>query len=233
LRRPKDKRVSSILSRIMESMDVEESEFVGRVAGGDPFRLLIATMLSQNTTDRNAIRAVRELESRRGIEPGRIASAKPEELEELIRPAGLYRARARALIEVSKEVLRRYGGDLGRVLSLPTEEARKELMSLPGVGPKTADVVLLMGAGHPVMPVDTHIRRVITRLGILPRNSSYEEVSKAIMMALPERDYLRAHLSLIAFGREICRAKNPECWRCPLRNDCPSSRTGSDRERGR
>lgn len=208
--------------RVKEVVRIDPRQYVGVIVRetGNPFELLIATMLSQNTNDRNAIRAYRNLKRKFELKPEVLARADLSELEEAIKVAGLYRMRARAIKEVSEEVLKRYEGDLGRVLSLPLEEARGELSSLPKVGPKTSDVLLLMMADRATMPVDTHITRISRRLGIVSPKAGYEEIRAVLMKAIPKDEYLHAHLALIAFGRTYCKARKPRCPDCPLRDIC-------------
>ena len=190
----------------------------------DPFRALVRTVLSQNTTFRNEVAAFRRLDGRVGVTPENIAEASEEEIAECIRPAGMHRVRARKLKALARAVLERYGGELGKVLEKPLEEARGELMSLPGVGPKTADVVLMFNARKPVLAVDRHIMRISKRLGLVGERAGYEDVRKRLEASVPPELYPEAHLALIRFGREVCRARNPRCPECPVRDACKKRR---------
>jgi len=105
---------------------------------------------------------------------------------------------------------------------MPTEKARQTLMEMPGVGPKTADVVLLFSAGKPTIPVDTHINRVSRRLGLAPTCGGYEKVRLSLQEIFEPNNYLLVHLMLIALGRKFCRAHNPCCLNCPVNSLCPS-----------
>jgi endonuclease-3 len=96
-------------------------------------------------------------------------------------------------------------------------------MEMPGVGPKTADILLAFVARNPVIPVDTHIARVTKRLGIAPPNANYEKTRTSLESLIPPKDRVRLHLSVIAFGREICKAPRPRCGICPVNKRCPSS----------
>jgi endonuclease III len=102
------------------------------------------------------------------------------------------------------------------------KEARNALIQFPGVGPKTADVVLLFSANQPTIPVDTHVDRVAKRLGFVPSNSGYEAVRQNLQSLFEPRDYLMVHLLLIAHGRKYCRARHPLCDECPISAYCPS-----------
>jgi len=188
-----------------------------------PFRTLIHTILSQNTNDRNSEAAMKKLSQRYRINPEALSKAHVRDLMKCIRSAGLYTLKAPRIKEISRIILERYHGRLSPILELPYEQAKQELTALPGVGPKTADILLAFIAEHPVIPVDTHIARVSKRLGIAPRKASYEKVRASLEALIPPRDRLQLHLSIIAFGREICRAPRPLCRICPLNIACPSS----------
>jgi endonuclease-3 len=192
-----------------------------------PFGTLIHTILSQNTNDRNSDAAMRKLRKRYRISPNVLSKAKVKDLIDCIRPAGLYKSKAPRIREVSRIILEEYGGSLSPVLRLPYEQAKEKLTTLPGVGPKTADILLAFVARHNVIPVDTHIARISKRLGIAPPNANYEKIRSSLETLIPPRDRLPLHLSLIAFGREVCRAPLPKCHICPVNNSCPSSRVSS------
>jgi endonuclease III len=146
-----------------------------------------------------------------------------EQLADCIRPAGLYRVKAPRIKGVSGIILGRFGGDLSSVLERPAAEARSILLNLPGVGYKTADILLAFVAGHPTVPVDTHVMRVSKRLGIARKKAGYEETRLALEALVPDKRRVKMHLSLIRFGREICRAPRPLCPICLVNRTCPSS----------
>ena len=187
----------------------------------DPFRDMIRTILSQNTSYRNQRMAFERLESKIGVDPQSLAEADINEIVSAIRPAGMFRQRAARIKEVAQLVSERYRGDLGSVLRKDFEEAREELMTLPGVGRKTADVLLLFSGGKKVIPIDRHIHRIALRTGIAPGKADYDEVRRRLEEAVEENRYLDAHLFLIRFGREICRARDPRCDSCFLQDICP------------
>jgi endonuclease-3 len=190
---------------------------------GSPFETLVQTILSQNTNDRNSEAAMRRLRKRFKINPRTLAKAHVRDLIPCIKQAGLYRSKAPRIIEVSRIIQERYGGRLSPLLNLPYAQAKEELLRLPGVGPKTADILLAFVAKNPVIPVDTHIERVSKRLGIAATNANYEQVRGRLEELIPPRSRVRLHLSIIAFGREICRAPRPRCIICPVNRWCPSS----------
>jgi endonuclease-3 len=188
----------------------------------DPFETLIVTIISQNTADRNTARAFERLSKRFEIKPEVLAKAETSQIEECLRVGGLYRNKAKTIKQVSTTILEKFHGSLQPMLSLPLEEARKTLMQLPGIGPKTADVVLLFSAKQPTIPVDTHVNRVAKRLGFAPAKGDYETVRMSLQSLYNPRDYLAVHVLLIAHGRRFCKARRPLCEQCPVNMHCPS-----------
>ena len=190
----------------------------------DPFQTLIITVLSQATADINTARAFENLSGSFSITPEALAEASVEEIEKAIRVGGLYRNKSRVIKAISRVVLEQFDGSLDFIHSLPLDEARKNLLSIPGVGPKTADVVLLFCAGKPTIPIDTHVNRVSKRLGLAPPKADYEEVRQALEALYSPDDYLPVHLLLISLGRKYCKARKPLCKPCPVNTLCPSKR---------
>jgi endonuclease-3 len=173
---------------------------------GDPFKVLVRTIISQST-----------------ITPTSLVEAEETEIEDALRVAGLYRNKSRNLKKVAELVLEKFNGSLGFIFTSPMEEARAELMSLPGVGPKTADIVLLFSAGKPTLPVDTHVNRVSKRLKMVPQNGGYETVQEALQTLYPSKEYFDVHMLFIALGRKYCKALKPLHSACPVRELCPSA----------
>jgi endonuclease-3 len=188
----------------------------------DPFETLIVTVISQNTAGRNTARAFENLSKRFEITPEVLAKAENSQIEESLKVAGLYKNKAKAIKQVSKTILETYHGTLVPILSLPLEEARKVLIQFPGIGPKTADVVLLFSAKQPTIPVDTHVNRVAKRLGLTTVNGDYEAVRKSLQLLYNPSDYLAVHVLFIAHGRKYCKAWRPLCEQCPVNMHCPS-----------
>ncbi|HUK50502.1 MAG TPA: endonuclease III [Terriglobales bacterium] len=190
---------------------------------GSPFETLVGTILSQNTNDRNSEAAMRRLRKRYRITPKVLARARLNDLIRCIKSAGLYTLKGPRIIQVAQIIQEQYGGRLSPLLNLPYGEAKEKLMNLPGVGPKTADILLAFVAKNPIIPVDTHISRVTKRLGIAKQNANYEQTRVPLENLIPPSKRVRVHLSIIAFGREICRAPRPRCPICPVNKWCPSS----------
>jgi endonuclease-3 len=194
-----------------------------RVPRGEPFEVLVRTILSQNTNDRNRDEAYRRLVERVGSDPVSLARARVEDIREAIRPAGLYNSKAPRIRAVARFVLEELGGDLKGLLAQGEDVVRERLEALPGVGPKTVDILLAFARGDDIMPVDTHVNRVAKRLGFAPAKAGYFEVRRALEAASPKGERVRLHLALILHGRRVCRARNPLCKGCFLRELCPSA----------
>jgi endonuclease-3 len=192
----------------------------------DPFETLIITIISQNTSDKNTERAFENLLKQFEITPQTLSKAETSKIEACLHIGGLYRSKAKTIKTISKIILEKFDGSLKPILSLPLEEARKTLTELPGIGPKTADVVLLFSANQSTIPIDTHVDRVAKRLGLAPVNGDYEAVRLSLQSLFNQKDYLDVHLLLIGHGREYCKARNPHCHECPANIYCPSKSLG-------
>lgn len=188
----------------------------------DPFKALIRTVISQNTADINTMRAFENLSKKFPITPEALAGADLKEIEGAIMVAGLYRNKSKAIKNLSRIILEEYDGSLDFIYSLPFEEARKRLLRIPGIGLKTADVVLLFCARKPTLPIDTHVNRVSKRLGLAPPDADYEGVRLALQSLYSPEDYLPVHLLLISLGRKYCKARKTLCRPCPVNAICPS-----------
>ncbi len=188
--------------------------------GMSPFEVLVSTILSQSTTVANERRGLEGLrQAFGGVTPEGLAEAPFPAIERAIWHAGLARQKAPRIQAVAREVRDRWRGELAGVLDLPTREAREALMALPGVGPKTADVVLAMAGSHATFPVDTHIARIARRWRLVGREG-YEPTRDALEAWTPPSKRRAWHLAIIAHGRELCKARNPRCDVCPVRRDC-------------
>ncbi len=190
-----------------------------------PFDELVQTVLSQNTTDVNSARTFASLKDRFGrLED--LATADVRAVASSIRLGGLARVKARHLKEMTREVLRRRGNtDLSFLKKMADGEAEAWLTSLPGVGAKTARVVLLFSLGRDVFPVDTHILRVTKRLGFIPAKATADAAHKFWDEYCPPGRARELHLNLIRHGRDVCAARRPACDACALAYLCPSRGT--------
>jgi endonuclease-3 len=189
----------------------------------DPLEELVLTVLSQHTSDVNAERA---FESLRAAFPSwdDVVAAPTRAVADAIRSGGLADTKAPRIQDILREVAERRGAfDLSFLAGLSDDEARAELMSLPGVGPKTAAVVLSFSLGRDAMPVDTHVHRVTRRLGLVPQKSSAERADRILHELVPDGLRTPLHVALIRLGREICKAPIPRCRVCPLNDICPTA----------
>ena len=190
----------------------------------DPIKTLILTVLSQATADRNSRQAFRNLARKIPITPETLSKAEIADVEDAIRVGGLYRNKAKVIKTISQMILEQHKGSLDFIYSLPFEDSRKALLTLPGVGPKTADIVLLFCANKPTIPVDTHVNRVSNRLGLVPVKANYEGVRSALESLYSPEDFRDIHLLLISHGRKFCKARKPLCKICPANALCSSRR---------
>src|SRR2546423_7875787 len=215
-RRATPRRLRTILARLREAY----GRPVPR-AHRAPIDELILTVLSQNTNDRNRDVAYARLRERFSTWAD-VRDAPVADVEDAIRPGGLAPTKALRI----QEILRAVGDDdLAWLESAPLGEARDYLVGLPGVGRKTAACVLLFSYGRPDIPVDTHVYRVGTRLGLFRPGASFEEAHDELLHVTqdPQEAY-ELHVSLIRHGRRTCTARNPRCRECPLLRMCPYGR---------
>jgi endonuclease III len=214
--RPRKQRVGAIRDRLREMYGQPVNE-----PHGQPIAELIKTVLSQHTNDRNRDRSFAQLRQRYPTWE-QVRDAPVEELEETIRPGGLARQKAPRI----QAILERLGDppDLDWAETAPREESLEFLLSLPGVGRKTAACVLIFTWDIPEIPVDVHIHRVGGRLGLFPPKASFERAHDEMLAVVDPADAYELHMNLIRHGREVCRPK-PRCGECALRRMCPWYRT--------
>jgi endonuclease-3 len=200
--------VARLLARLREAYPDARCALEHR----DPFQLVVATVLSAQCTDQRVNLTTPAL-FRRYPDPASLAGADPAELEALIRPTGFFRSKARNLRGLALALVTRHGGQV------PAE--RDLLARLPGVGPKTANVVLANAFGIPALAVDTHLFRVARRLG-LASGTSPERVEAELCALFPPDCWIDLHHQLIFHGRRVCHARKPDCAACPLGALCPT-----------
>ena len=208
---------------LSEAFRVDVGEYVVLVAhslGEGAFPVLVSVILSQNTNDRNSIKAFLTLRERVGVRLEDILGASVEDIARAIRVAGLWRQKAETIKRVAEHVARLGGEDF--LLREDPFRVREELLKVKGVGFKTVDVFLSVVRKAPVFAVDTHAMRIALRWG-LARRRDYMEVSRALLDYFGAERAEEAHRLLIALGRRVCKARNPRCWECPLASYCPSS----------
>lgn len=177
---------------------------------GNPFRILIGTILSQRTRDERTTLATERL-FRRFKTPRELGRAKEAEVRELIRPVGFYNMKARAIIKVAKQLVDEFGG------RVPSD--MDSLMSLPSVGRKTANCVLVYGFDEPAIPVDTHVHRISNRLGLVDTKTP-EETEAELVRTVPRRYWLKVNDLFVRFGQTTCKPVGPRCVECTLKAQC-------------
>lgn len=175
-----------------------------------PFELLIAALLSAQTTDERVNQVAPQLFERLK-KPGDIYDISLEEIESLIKPIGLYKSKAKSIYESCVKMAEDYGDEV--------PETFDELMNLRGIGRKVANVVLSTVFGHQRIAVDTHVARVTNRLGLVSTTDVYK-IELELMSLIPEEMWTKMHHVFIFHGRNICRARKPECSICPVLNLC-------------
>ena len=189
----------------------------------DPLSELIFTVLSQHTSDINSYRAFAKLRETFPTWED-VLNADVKALAESIKMGGLSKVKAPRLQEILTAVLERNGSwDLSFLAEMPLPEAKKWLLELPGVGPKTVGCVLLFSLGMPAMIVDTHVHRVAKRLNLIGAKVSADDAHDILEAKVPPDDVLGAHIYIIAHGRQVCKAQRPLCDTCVLEDQCPSS----------
>jgi endonuclease-3 len=181
----------------------------------DPFQLVIATILSAQTTDKMVNQVTPEL-FRRYPTAADLAAADPAEVEKLIKPTGFFRLKTRRIIHASKKMVELFDGVVPYNLD--------DLVKLPGIGRKTANVILGVGFGVPGFAVDTHVTRLTNRLGLV-RTRDPVKIEHQVCAMVPKEEWTGLSLRLILHGRRICVARRPRCEECVLNDFCPSSTT--------
>ena len=189
----------------------------------DPTHELVFTILSQHTSDRNSERAFRSLMQRFGTLEA-VADAGVADIEEAISGGGLAKVKAPRISLALNRILELNQGslDLRFLAEMPMDEARTWLRQLPGIGPKSAGIILSFSLGMPAMAVDTHIYRVSRRLGIIGPKVSVDKAHEILEAAMPPEDVYPFHAAFITHGRQVCKAQRPRCGGCVLNYGCPS-----------
>ncbi|ASI98716.1 endonuclease III domain-containing protein [Thermococcus celer] len=204
----KRKRAERIVEILMETYPRE------RLLIGDPYRTLVHCIISQRMRDEVTYRVWRELFERYG-DMRRIAETPVDEMREFLRKrgVGLWKTKGEWIVKASKMILERYGGKVPDDIS--------ELMKLPGIGRKCANIVLAYGFGRQAIPVDTHVNRISKRLGLAPPRVQPERVEEYLMELIPRDKWIYVNHAMVDHGKTICRPISPRCDSCPLRELCP------------
>ena len=192
-----------------------------------PFEVVIGAILTQNTAWRNVERAIANLRAAGALTPRALLKRELAELEAMIRPAGFFRQKATRLQGFARYLEAHHHGDLRGWLGRPLDLVRAELLRLPGIGPETADAILLYAGQRPSFVVDAYTRRLFGRLGLLRGSESYDQVRALFMTALPpDAELFNEFHALIVEECKACCLPRPRCPSCPLRPLCPAALPG-------
>lgn len=183
-----------------------------------PFEVIVGAILTQNTTWTNVERAIARLCEAGLLEPAAIARAPLSKLQRLVRSSGYYRQKARKLKAFVTFLNREFGGSLKRMFAFPTPALREKLLAVHGIGPETADSILLYAGHHPVFVIDAYTRRVLDRHGLLDARAGYHEAQALFHRHLPAEAPLfnQYHALLVETGKRWCRPREALCRQCPL-----------------
>ncbi len=206
------RRAGVVLERLAASYPGSAAELCA-LAHGDPFELLVATILSAQCTDARVNEVTPRLFAAYSG-PAELAGADPAALEELIRSTGFFRAKAASLLGMSAALVERFACEVPQAID--------DLVTLPGVGRKTANVVRSVAFGVPGLPVDTHVKRLSKRLGLTVHEDP-EKIETDLCALVPKAEWGALSLRLILHGRAVCVARRPRCGECVLADVCPSA----------
>jgi endonuclease-3 related protein len=187
--------------------------------GRTPFEIIVGAILVQNTTWVNAARAIANLRNAKLLTPSAIESVPQPKLARLIRSSGYFRQKARKLKAFVTFLRKEYRGSLAAMFRTPTATLRQQLLAVHGIGPETADSILLYAGKHPVFVVDAYTRRILQRHGLAAGNESYEEIRRLVEKSLPNDPQLfnEFHALIVHTGKNYCRSRAPLCSQCALR----------------
>lgn len=197
------KDVAKIISAIEQHVSYSFHRF-------NPFEVLIFTVLSQRTRDENTLKASKQLFSKFNT-PEKLANAELKDIERLIRASGFYRVKAKYVKAISKELVKRFNSKVPNKLD--------DLLSLPGVGRKTANCTLVYGFNIPAIPTDTHVHRIPNRIGLI-KTKTPEQSEFALMKTIPKKYWIELNDLLVKFGQNVCLPRNPRCNICKVAPYC-------------
>jgi endonuclease III related protein len=193
--------------------------------GRTRFEVIVGAILTQNTSWSNVERAISALRREKLLNPKAIEKISTEHLAQLIRSSGYFRQKARKLKEFVQFLRDRYQASLDKLFATPTTELREQLLSVHGIGPETADSILLYAGGHPVFVVDAYTRRMLERHNLVDPKASYEEIRAIFEQNLPADSslYNEYHALIVRTGKHFCQKRQPDCEHCSLRRFLPPS----------
>jgi len=186
--------------------------------GDTPFEVIVGAILTQNTAWTNVEKAIHNLKKARLLTPRKMHDLSQAELAKYIRPAGYFNIKAKRLKHFLNYLFDNYGGSLNRMFKKRTDALRRELLSVNGIGPETADSILLYAGNHPVFVVDAYTKRIFSRHQIIKADAEYHDVQEIFMKNLPHniKMFNEYHALIVRIGKDFCRNRKPLCSRCPL-----------------
>lgn len=186
------------------------------------FEMIVGAILTQNTSWVNVEKAIRNLKEKRLLTPHKLYSLRSRKLAGLLKPVGFFNLKAKRLRNFLSFLMRYYEGHLPQLLKLEKDHLRSELLRVKGIGPETADSIILYAACQPQFVVDAYTRRLFSRLGLIHKHADYETVQSFFMRNLPHRAKLfnQYHALIVQLSKEICLTR-PKCSQCPLTHLCP------------
>ncbi len=195
--------------------------------GDTPFEIIVGAILTQNTSWTNVEKAIANLKRAHLLTPARLHAAPTAEIAALIRPSGYYNLKALKLKAFVSFLFDAYRGRLAHLWAGDVAALRDELLAVYGIGPETADSIILYAAGKPIFVVDAYTRRIAARLGLAGQDATYDQLQRVFMDNLPLEAPLfnEYHALLVVLGKQYCKKTTPFCNSCPLRDLCPSARS--------
>lgn len=187
--------------------------------GETPFEVIVGAILTQNTSWQNVESAIDNLKKAKVLNPRKLYSLPLAKLARLIRPSGYYNIKARRLRSFLDFLFQGYGGSLKKMFSRDLDGLRQQILNVEGVGPETADSILLYAGGYPVFVVDAYTKRIFSREKLISENASYHQAQGIFMRGLKKdvQLYNEYHALIVRLGKEICKKNNPKCHLCPIK----------------
>jgi len=195
------------------------------------FEIIVGAILTQNTAWTNVEKAMANLRRARLLVPAALNRATEKKLASLIRPSGYFNLKAKKLKAFARFLFDEHHGKLSHLFKQKTVQLREELLAVYGIGPETADSIILYAAHQPIFVVDAYTRRIFARLGLVSEDATYDEAQELFMRHLPHDELIfnEYHALIVALGKHICRKTKPMCGECPLVEICPTGKRNAPR----
>jgi endonuclease-3 related protein len=186
--------------------------------GDTSFEVIVGAILTQNTAWTNVEKAIHNLKKAKLLTPGKLHDLSQDEIAKYIRPAGYFNIKAKRLKHFLNYLFDNYGGNLKKMFKKRTDALRRELLSVNGIGPETADSILLYAGNHPVFVVDAYTKRIFSRHQVVKADAEYHDIQGLFMKSLPHdvKMFNEYHALIVKAGKDFCRTRKPLCSKCPL-----------------